>query len=147
MQQTTPIQMSLFGKMSAERLTLTTEKTSELPSKKSSTSSKKMPLCLQFQKGDGLTQMNGVGMTGAWHTELLTLNIGESPNVGRDSCLSDVLEQNVPEKYYLSKKACQGILRRAESRGKTLPPLLKDALKEQIEWWVNRDVEESGSQE
>lgn len=56
-------------------------------------------------------------------------------------------EQNVPEKYYLSKNACQGILRRAESNGKALPTALKDALKEQIEWWENRDVKESGSQE
>ena len=141
MQQTTPIQMSLFGKMSAERSTPITEKTSELQLKKSSTSSKKMPLCLQFRKVDGLTQTNGVGMTGAWHTGFWTLNIGESPNAVRESYLSDVLEQNVPGKYYLSQKACQGILRRAESRGKTLPTLLKEALEEQIEWWESQNGE------
>lgn len=33
-----------------------------------------------------------------------------------------------PPKYFLSARACEGILRRAETRGKTLPPLLKAAL-------------------
>ena len=36
--------------------------------------------------------------------------------------------QLIPQKYYLSAKACLGILRRAMSRGKQLPPLLKAAL-------------------
>lgn len=34
----------------------------------------------------------------------------------------------IPQKYFLSAKACLGILRRAMSRGKQLPPLLKAAL-------------------
>lgn len=38
-------------------------------------------------------------------------------------------------KYLLSKRACEGIVRRAEKRGKELPPVLKDALKEQIGNW------------
>ena len=42
--------------------------------------------------------------------------------------LSEVLELDVSEKYYLSPKACQGILRRAEKRGKELPSMLKEAL-------------------
>lgn len=36
-----------------------------------------------------------------------------------------------PEKYYLSPKACQGILRRAAARGKELPEMLKTALEKQ----------------
>ena len=45
--------------------------------------------------------------------------------------LSDVLEetQAVPQRFFLSRKACEGILRRAERRGKTLPPMLLAALK------------------
>ena len=35
-------------------------------------------------------------------------------------------------KYSLSPKACAGILRRAERRGKALPPMLKTALEQQI---------------
>lgn len=42
--------------------------------------------------------------------------------------LSDVLEENPDEKYNLSWRACYGILKRAESRGKELPPALAIAL-------------------
>jgi hypothetical protein len=38
------------------------------------------------------------------------------------------LEENPHPKYFLSAKACQGILRRAAKRGKELPPMLKEAL-------------------
>jgi hypothetical protein len=47
--------------------------------------------------------------------------------------LSSILQVNVPEKFYLSPTACEGILRRAERRGKQLPPMLKEALEQQIE--------------
>jgi hypothetical protein len=39
-----------------------------------------------------------------------------------------VLEQNPSDKYFLSAKAAQGILRRANKRGKTLPTPLQEAL-------------------
>ena len=42
--------------------------------------------------------------------------------------LSDVLEDNPDEKYNLSWRACFGILRRAETRGKELPKALHIAL-------------------
>jgi hypothetical protein len=43
--------------------------------------------------------------------------------------LSDTLETgDVPQRFYLSEKACQGILRRAEKRGKKLPEQLQRAL-------------------
>lgn len=43
--------------------------------------------------------------------------------------LSDILETgDVPQRYFLSAKACRGILRRAEKRGKALPPPLQCAL-------------------
>jgi hypothetical protein len=45
--------------------------------------------------------------------------------------LSSVLDTPalIPPKYYLSSTACQGILRRAERRGKALPPMLDEALR------------------
>jgi hypothetical protein len=48
--------------------------------------------------------------------------------------LSDVLEAShrVPERYSLSQKACAGILRRAEKRGKKLPPMLEAALRSRV---------------
>lgn len=56
--------------------------------------------------------------------------------------LSDVLEPMESEedfrrlrKYFLSARACSGILRRAESRGKKLPDALANALTDQILMW------------
>ena len=63
----------------------------------------------------------------------MTRNTGESPSVDVESRLSWILERNAPEKYYLSALACQGILRRAEKRGKKLPEILKVALEQMIE--------------
>lgn len=62
--------------------------------------------------------------------DCLTLNIGECPSEGSESTLSEVLEVIVPQKYYLSRTACDGILRRAERRGRTLDEILTQALKE-----------------
>jgi hypothetical protein len=69
-------------------------------------------------------------------TEFLTLNGAEhtgtqEPCRSADgvSSLSDVLEtQQVPQRFYLSQKACSGILRRAERLGKELPSMLRKAL-------------------
>lgn len=51
-----------------------------------------------------------------------------------ESFLSQILQENVPEKYYLSQRACSGILRRASARGKELPELLKRALEKQAQY-------------
>ena len=62
-------------------------------------------------------------------TEFLTLNISEWPSDAAVCLLSDTLETgDVPQRFYLSAKACQGILRRAEKRGKKLPDTLRLAL-------------------
>jgi hypothetical protein len=76
------------------------------------------------------------GRTPEWceARELLSLGAystpvcGESPIAAVESTLSAILESDVPAKYFLSKKACEGILRRAEKRGKELPPMLREAL-------------------
>ena len=70
---------------------------------------------------------------GAWLGECMTRNTGESPNAAAVSRLSQILEATPQEKYSLSAKACQGILRRAERRGKDLPELLKTVLLMQSE--------------
>jgi len=55
------------------------------------------------------------------------------PRDGSACSLSQVLESgSVPKKYYLSGKAAAGILRRAERRGKDLPPQLKTALEQVV---------------
>lgn len=65
---------------------------------------------------------------GAWLIESTMRNGGECPNAAVESRLSQILEEAPPTKYYLSRAACQGILRRAERRGKDLPEQLKQAL-------------------
>jgi hypothetical protein len=64
--------------------------------------------------------------------ECLTLNMGSSQRRNASS-LSQILQERVPEKYYLSQKACLGILRRASDRGKELPIVLKTALERQTQ--------------
>ena len=62
-------------------------------------------------------------------TEFWTHNFSEYPSDGVVSSLSDVLETGeLPPQYFLSSRACRGILRRAEKRGKTLPLPLARAL-------------------
>ena len=65
--------------------------------------------------------------------DYMTRNFGVSPSVVKESRLSQILEDCPQEKYYLSPKACKGILTRAERRGKELPPELKAALIAQLE--------------
>lgn len=65
---------------------------------------------------------------GSWCGELTTRNTGECPNAVVVSRLSQILEETPHPKYNLTPKACQGILRRAERRGKDLPKLLKAVL-------------------
>ena len=63
------------------------------------------------------------------HTEFLTLNTLEFHSAAAVCSLSDALETgDVPQRYFLSATACRGILRRAEKRGKSLPPALFAAL-------------------
>ena len=86
-----------------------------------------------------LDMRNGQPQATSWQTvsqspgECLTRNTGEYPREENASSLSQILIANVPEKYYLSPRACQGILLRASKRGKELPPLLKAALERQAQ--------------
>ena len=64
-----------------------------------------------------------------WRGGASTLNTGVSPRGAKESSLSQILQADPPLKYYLSPKACLGILRRAFERGKELPQKLEGALK------------------
>lgn len=61
----------------------------------------------------------------------LSLNTGPAPREPIRSSLPEILEEDPAKKYYLSQTACLGILRRAEERGKALPPQLQSALRAQ----------------
>ena len=60
-----------------------------------------------------------------------TLNTSECPKDVVESSLSQILQASAPFKYYLTRLACLGILRRAEERNKPLPPMLEWALRVQ----------------
>lgn len=60
-----------------------------------------------------------------WLGSLGTLNTSECPSDVVESSLSQILQDTVPFKYYLSSKACRGMLRRSEKRGKPLPKELE----------------------
>lgn len=129
------IQLSLFGKTYPERSAPTEEKISEpcwknLPAWNSQTF---QFLDLRVGGADGAKLEQSPEMDGLWLGDSLTLNIGEFPNAERESRLSWILEDNVPQKYYLSARACQGILTRASRRGKPLPEVLRQALLDVIE--------------
>ncbi len=91
-----------------------------------------MPSFQCLCKEDGLTPEWCEATSATLDGEHQTHNFGECPSVARESFLSQILEVDVPQKYYLSPKACVGILRRAENRGKELPEALKAALQAQI---------------
>ncbi len=64
--------------------------------------------------------------------EYWTLNTGASPKDARESTLSQILTETPHPKYYLSLRACKGILRRVKERGQVLPPPLENAIKTHI---------------
>ena len=64
-----------------------------------------------------------------WRKGKRPLNTGAAPRIPIRVPLSGILEANPAQKYYLSKVACIGILRRALERGKELPKKLERALK------------------
>ena len=156
------------------------EQTSKSPSRRSSKSSKQMPLmclCLKTESGqkpdssmEWVTMDNPFPWLGDFtmHSSgaflnaengllslptstdsvpekyCLTLNLGEKPRVPNPTHLSDILEENADPKYNLSAKACQGILNRADKRGKKLPSILREALENQM---MASQTESSGSDE
>ena len=119
------------GRTSPERSAVTKVRTSAPSLKKRQESRMVTPMLLNLQTANGQT------LAASWETDGLSLgeyttrSFGESPSVAVESLLSQILEANPHPKYFLSAKACQGILRRAERRGKELPPMLKEALERQ----------------
>lgn len=134
-------QMNLFdldmpcGRTSPAPSLPTKVKTSVSSSKSFAKSKTKEPMFLDLRTGSG--NLAGVSWeTGIpWLGVSSMLNFGECPNVVEESGLWQILEANVPQKYFLSETACRGVLRRAERRGKKLPEILEKALKQQIERW------------
>ncbi len=87
-------------------------------------------MCLCLMGGGGRTQDASTMQwaNGALLGDFMTHSFGESPSEENASRLSQILVDCPHPKYYLSAKACNGILTRAARRGKKLPPELETAL-------------------
>lgn len=136
------IQLMPCGKTSLEHLAATKARTSASSSKNSQKSRTKPYLYLHLPVENGQRPATWTEMTGALPGESWTPNTTESSNVAVESCLSQILEVNAPEKYRLSAKACLGILRRAERRGKRLPEMLREALEQTAATETSIEVED-----
>lgn len=124
----------LSGRTCPEPSAVTKEKTSASSSKSSSKSaSRRHPRYLRLVKQDGPTPTASWETDGRCLTGFLMHNIGESPKDAVVCTLSSILQADVPKRFYLSARACEGILRRAERRGKVLPVILEKALKQMIQ--------------
>ncbi len=96
----------------------------------------KMSRAVFQQTGETISQHSSMkwkksGMV--WHGEFWTHSISECPKDAVASSLSGILETGDHlSPYYLSPRACQGILRRAEKKNVVLPDQFLTVLKKQI---------------
>lgn len=123
-------QKLLSGKMSVLPSAATMETISTASSKSYAASLEQNFQLLDLRSGQNAARFWGTISQSPGDYSML--NFGESPSADVGSTLSQILEDNVPEKYYLSPKACAGILHRAQRRGKDLPPRLKASLENQV---------------
>ena len=121
-----------YGKTCRAPCPLSMGRISAASSKASSVSKPPRQMFLCRKAGAGCTRAR------SWATVILSpgasstpRRVGASHRDGSVNLLSSILMDNVPERFSLSPKACQGILRRAEKRGKELPQVLKTALERQ----------------
>lgn len=121
------------GKTSPEHSAATTEKTLPQSLKKRSKSQNRKPPLFLYLKRDGQPADVSWEPDGALLGVYSMHSFGESPRDGVESHLSQILEASPHPKYYLSARACLGILNRASRRGKDLPEALKTALLMQSE--------------
>lgn len=124
-----------FGKTYPEPSVQTKEKTSKpsLP-KSSKSSAPNVPMFLYLTNGQNQAALWGTERTDNLFplpTDYTTHSFGEYPKEEKGSLLSQILMESPHPKYFLSEKACQGILRRAKARNKELPQMLKEALERQ----------------
>ena len=73
-----------------------------------------------------LRGLGNIGYNAAWR--VLDSQYFGVPNDADESLLSDILEVVVPVKYYLSQKAAEGLLRRANKKGVELSEEMEIAL-------------------
>ena len=129
-------QQLLFGKTSQE---CSPPRTTPLAASSADCLGSMTPL--KLKTGSGLKQAFSVAKPSEWVIESSMPNtlpwlkgVGGSFSLPCLVSLSQVLESGpVHQRYFLSEKACSGILRRAEKRGKQLPETLRQALQSVVD--------------
>lgn len=118
------------GKMSPELSAPTKERTLGQSSRKQSKSQSRKSPAVSVPKNGWPTAGCLTDVGGKWSVawRVFDAQFWGVPQRRKRSHLSQILEASPHPKYSLSAKACLGIVRRAEHRGKELPPLLKAAL-------------------
>lgn len=130
------IQDTLFGKMSQEPSHQIMGTTFKPCLKKSQ---KPIFQCLNLDDGPKPEWSEAA----EWESdgEHSTPNTEESPSIEKESFLSQIIKMGgVESKYYLSQKACLGILRRAKKQKKILPKALEETLKLQANITIYREA-------
>jgi hypothetical protein len=127
-----------YGKTLSEPTVQTAEKTFDVCLKSWQESKTPKFLYLNLKSGVGQDVLNF--LMDVSHGEPTMLNTSEYPNVVVESHLSWILETDPNPKYNLSSRACQGILNRANRRGKQLPEMLEKVLTQQS---VSKNVGEN----
>lgn len=137
-----------FTKTFLEHSQATAAETSRPSSRKSSGSQRRnvpMCLCLTEEHGQNADACTMRWEGGALLGEYTMRSFGEQPSMLMAECsfpelpngvsvsrLSQILEDSAHQRFFLSERACRGILSRAARRGKELPEILKKALTDQI---------------
>lgn len=124
-------QDSAYGKMSPAPFPAQRAETSTRCSRNSSTLKNHSFMLLDLSPGAGNMLGPCWEYDPVWLGPPGTLNTSECPKDAVESSLSQILQASAPFKYYLTRLACLGILRRAEERNKPLPPMLEWALRVQ----------------
>ena len=134
------MQLTIFGLLAEQAISESFGKTCPESSAQTTTHSVVSWAHLQDAMTPSSRQTGEAGQTRVWLMGRGEPSLGASltpsgsawPSAA-DVCLctlSEVLEDGpLPTRYYLSAKACQGILRRAAKRGKALPAHLQVALR------------------
>ena len=124
-----------YGRTSSELYQAMPERTSASSSKKSQKSQTKAFQFLDLTGGAGRKPEQSWQTSGVLLGVYTTRSFGECPKEDVVSHLSQILTDRPHPKYYLSERACNGVIDRAERRGKgNFPDELRKALEEQAKY-------------
>lgn len=126
------IHASQFGKMYRELSAPTQAPTSVMSWSNSRKLKHPTPLFLDLREINGQLPDAFWEQGGLLLGEYVMHSFGESPKDAVESHLSQILQDDPPQKYCLSQKACARVLRQTEQQGKKLPAPVEEALRRML---------------